>query len=397
MLPEDWSIQTIGELCDFINGHGFKAAEWSDSGLPIIRIQNLNGSKDFNYYSGEPKPEWMVYPGDLLFAWAGTKGVSFGPRIWHGPKGVLNQHIYKVKIKPGVDRGWFYEILQRVTERIEKSAHGFKGTLLHVKKSDIINQPVPVPKKSEQENIASILSAWNQAIEITERLTENSKARKKAIMQALMRGNRRIPGLQGKWQFQKICEIADRVQRKSETKDLPILTISSTSGFLRQDEKYRRYMAGKSVDDYILLDRGEFAYNKGNSKTYQFGCVFPLEEYERALVPHVYVCFKLKQAYHAGFYKYLFESDYLRPQIGALVNTGVRNNGLLNIRPAEFMATKVPVPPYDEQERVARIVEVASKELANRSESVEKLRLQKKALMQQLLTGKRRVNLDSAA
>ncbi len=85
---------TIGDLCEFFNGNGFRPPDWKSSGLPIIRIQNLNGSQSFNYFDGTPEAKWIIEPGDLLFAWAGVKGVSFGPTIWPGPRGVLNQHIF---------------------------------------------------------------------------------------------------------------------------------------------------------------------------------------------------------------------------------------------------------------------------------------------------------------
>ncbi len=71
----------IGQLYSFSSGHGFRKQDWYSGGLPIIRIQNLNDSKEFNYFDGETDPKWMVLAGDLLFAWTGVKGVSFGPKI----------------------------------------------------------------------------------------------------------------------------------------------------------------------------------------------------------------------------------------------------------------------------------------------------------------------------
>ena len=173
-----------------------------------------------------------------------------------------------------------------------------------------------------------------------------------------------------------------------------MLTISSLGGFVRQDEKYSRFMAGKSVENYILLRQGEFAYNKGNSKTYEFGCIFDLESFETGLVPHVYVCFKLKPGLSHRYFKYLFEADYLKPQLGQLVNTGVRNNGLLNIKPSEFMNIKVPVPTLPEQEHIANVLHTASKQITSLEQKLACLKQEKKALMQKLLTGKRRVKID---
>ena len=250
--------------------------------------------------------------------------------------------------------------------------------------------------KAEQKKIAQILSTWDKAITTTEQLLANSQQQKKALMQQLLTGKKRLLDkngvrFSGEWKFQSLSQIAKRVQRKSDGKDHPILTISSLSGFVRQDERYSRYMAGESVKSYILLRKGEFAYNKGNSKTYQYGCVFDLDAYEAGLVPHVYVCFKLNQGLSHRYFKYLFEADYLKPQLGALVNTGVRNNGLLNIKPSEFMETKVPVPILDEQERIADALQYSTDAIKGLEKNLSALRQEKSALMQQLLTGRRRV------
>ena len=396
MVPEGWNTNSVGDLCNFVNGNGFKSSEWAESGLPIIRIQNLNGSEEFNYYLGTPKPQWLVNRGDILFAWAGTKGVSFGAKLWNGPQGVLNQHIFRVVPKKKLDQHWLYLALLKVTQRVEGKAHGFKATLLHVQKSDITEQVIPVPPLSEQKKIAQILSTWDKAITTTEQLLANSQQQKKALMQQLLTGKKRLLDkngvrFSGEWKLQSISQISKRIQRKSDGEDHPILTISSLSGFVRQDERYSRYMAGESVKNYILLKKGEFAYNKGNSKTYEFGCIFDLDSYNSGLVPHVYVCFKLHQGLSHRYFKYLFEADYLKPQLGALVNTGVRNNGLLNIKPAEFMNTKVPVPCFDEQEQIADVLHASSETINKLNLKLDALKQEKKALMQQLLTGKRRV------
>ncbi|HEX7243633.1 MAG TPA: hypothetical protein VF263_25325, partial [Longimicrobiaceae bacterium] len=82
-LPEGWAEATVGELCTLVNGRAFKPAEWSIEGLPIIRIQNLNNPAAlFNYFDGELDPKFEVSSGDLLFAWSGTPGTSFGAHIW---------------------------------------------------------------------------------------------------------------------------------------------------------------------------------------------------------------------------------------------------------------------------------------------------------------------------
>ena len=98
VIPEDWEVKPVGAVCKLINGRGFKPHEWKTSGLPIIRIQNLNGSDDFNYFEGPYAKKLEVESGQLLFAWSGSRGTSFGPHTWNGPLGLLNYHTWKVQV-----------------------------------------------------------------------------------------------------------------------------------------------------------------------------------------------------------------------------------------------------------------------------------------------------------
>lgn len=168
--------------------------------MPIIRIQNLNGSREFNYFNGEADPRWIVEPGELLFAWAGVPGVSFGPTLWNGPRGVLNQHIYRIIARKHIDKKWLHAALQLVTNSIEKKAHGFKSSLLHVHKKDITGHPIGVPSIEEQKAIAAVLSVWDRAIEKTIALIAAKDRLKRGLLQEPLRGKRRIRISKGVWQ-----------------------------------------------------------------------------------------------------------------------------------------------------------------------------------------------------
>jgi type I restriction enzyme S subunit len=157
LTPDKWHTTTLGDVCTLNNGHGFRPSDWDTTGYPIIRIQNVRGSTEFNYFGGEPEPKWLVHPGELLFAWAGVPGVSFGPGIWQGPVGVLNQHIYRVTPNPGVDTYWLYEVLRYLTPLIEKRAHGFKASLLHIKKKEFTSQVVKWPGVDQVKALSAAL------------------------------------------------------------------------------------------------------------------------------------------------------------------------------------------------------------------------------------------------
>jgi type I restriction enzyme S subunit len=192
-IPKGWDVVNLGGLCELINGHGFKQTEWSTKGLPIIRIQNLNDSTTFNYYDKKPEVKWIVEPGTLLFAWAGVKGVSFGPRIWTGKKGLLNQHIFKVIPLETIDSKWFFQLLVLITKKIEARGHGFKKSLLHVKKGDIVNQLIPFPKTLvEQKKIASILTTVDDKLEVLTSRKSEYQTLKKGLSQQLLTGQMRV-------------------------------------------------------------------------------------------------------------------------------------------------------------------------------------------------------------
>ncbi|QHC07815.1 restriction endonuclease subunit S [Aeromonas veronii] len=409
-LPDSWHKSPLGELFKKIvvgyvgnvNDHYCDASR----GVPFYRTLNIRDgyfrhdeirhvTKEFN----DKNKKSQIENDDIVIARVGANlGMVCKVSGLNGMANMANAIIIKNKSAKNASSDFYtYFLLSPYGKsQIYAGAAGGAQGVFNTKLTQEIS--VPVPPLPEQKKIAKILSTWDKAITTTEQLLANSQQQKKALMQQLLTGKKRLLDnngvrFSGEWKFQSISQISKRIQRKSDGEGHPILTISSLSGFVRQDERYSRYMAGESVKNYILLKKGEFAYNKGNSKTYEFGCIFDLDSYKSGLVPHVYVCFKLHQGLSHRYFKYLFEADYLKPQLGALVNTGVRNNGLLNIKPSEFMNAKVPVPCFDEQEQIADVLHASSETINKLQLKLDALKQEKKALMQQLLTGKRRVQL----
>lgn len=95
--------------------------------------------------------------------------------------------------------------------------------------------------------------------------------------------------------------------------------------------------------------------------------------------------------------RHLFAADYLKPQLRALVKTGVRNNGLLNISPDEFLSTTVPLPPADRQTQIAKVLDAASADIDLLKRQLAALRVQKRVVMQKLLTGQWRLPVQEAS
>jgi type I restriction enzyme S subunit len=155
-VPEHWDVMPLKHVAEFVNGAAFQPSEWADEGTPIIRIQNLNGGEEFNFFKGELEDRYIVRNGDLLFGWSGNRGTSFGPFIWEKPGTfALNQHIFRVHSRE-LDIRPLYWLLKAVTAHVEEQAHGIIG-MVHVTKGDLGAIRVPVVSAVEARAIAHFL------------------------------------------------------------------------------------------------------------------------------------------------------------------------------------------------------------------------------------------------
>jgi type I restriction enzyme S subunit len=150
----------IGAVCELFNGRAFKPTDWTVDGFPIVRIQNLNDiSKPFNRFSGQVDSRHLIDSGDLLFAWSGTPGTSFGAHIWNGGPAVLNQHIFRVFPRVGlVGKEYLRYAINAVLGQLIASAHGGAG-LAHVTKPVFEATRIHVPELVIQSSIVAHLDA----------------------------------------------------------------------------------------------------------------------------------------------------------------------------------------------------------------------------------------------
>ncbi|NIA09670.1 MAG: restriction endonuclease subunit S, partial [Nitrospiraceae bacterium] len=190
-IPKEWEVNRLGKICELLNGLAFKPSDWSSTGIPIIRIQNLNQGTEFNYFDGVIPDKYIIPPGTLLFSWSGNRGTSFGPFIWSGPTGVLNQHIFKVIPREGIRLHWFCYSLDDVRQRVEKAAHGGSG-LVHIKRSDLTSYLVATPDEKEQKQIEETISSHDARIRTEEQYRDKLKLQKKGLMHDLLTGKIRV-------------------------------------------------------------------------------------------------------------------------------------------------------------------------------------------------------------
>lgn len=173
-VPENWCWTRIVKLCSLSNGKAFKPTDWSKTGIPIVRIQNLNNPEaEYNLYSGTVEDKFRLCGGELLFAWSGTPGTSFGAHIWWGKEAALNQHIFRVDFdEKYINKVYFKYAINQQLDMLISVAHGGAG-LQHVTKGVFEATPIPIPPFAEQQRIVP-QSYQMQLIPLTGTITNAS-------------------------------------------------------------------------------------------------------------------------------------------------------------------------------------------------------------------------------
>ncbi|WNZ54702.1 restriction endonuclease subunit S [Microbulbifer sp. MKSA007] len=262
--------------------------------------------------------------------------------------------------------------------------------------------PVNLPPLPEKKKIVQILSTWDKAIDTSEKLLANSHQQKKALMQQLLTGKKRLRDkhgvrFSGEWQRHKLDSIFTRVTTKNAGQSTNVVTISGQHGLIRQQEFFKKSVASSTLDGYFLLKKGQFAYNKSYSNGYPMGAIKRLNRYKDGVVTTLYICFELQNSStgNSDYFEHFFESGILNKALSQIAHEGGRANGLLNVKPADFFSLQLLVPSIQEQQKIAATLSSADREIETLQQKLDCLKREKKALMQQLLTGKRQVQVEN--
>ncbi|XOQ37243.1 MAG: Restriction endonuclease subunit S [Lactococcus sp.] len=194
----------------------------------------------------------------------------------------------------------------------------------------------------------------------------------------------RFEGFTDDWEERKLKDVTERVRSNDGRMDLPTLTMSASSGWLDQKDRFSGDISGKEKKNYTLLKKGELSYNHGNSKLAKYGVVFSLTNYEEALVPRVYHSFKALENTSADFIEYMFSTKLPDRELGKLVSSGARMDGLLNINYDDFMNIHISIPNYEEQILMSAFFRKLDETIALHQRKLDLLKEQKKGYLQKM-------------
>lgn len=392
-LPDGWRWVRVGDVSNLVNGDAYKPHEWSTSGVPIIRIQNLNDeSKPYNYWSGSLNNRVKVKTGDVLLAWSGTPGTSFGTHLWQRGEGVLNQHIFRVDLKNNnIVPTWFvYATNHRLHILIDK-AHGGVG-LRHVTKGEVEKLEIPLPPVNEQKRLANVL---------TEQMTAVARAR--AAAEAQLKAAKDLPAAylrtvfddsesQG-WQFVKVGDISSliidgpHVTPMYVPKGVPFVTVRNIVN-RRVDLSQLSYITETDHAEFARrgkAEKGDILYTKDG--TLGIPCVVDIDE-EFSFFVSVALIKLIRERADSRFVAYALESPMVLKQVELLgAGAGLKHMVLRSIR-----ALEIPLPPMPEQRKIADTLneqmlkaEQTKKILKDQLDSINKLPA---ALLRQAFSGK---------
>jgi len=413
-FPSEWRIVSVGDVVSGLKSGLSRKLSPSDIGLPVLRSNNLmnGGGVDYTdikyWYVDDPQgaktENYVLRDDDLLINFINSISAIGKASIYSNLLGrdviyTTNIMCLRVKRKSIIPQYFLYltqtQEYDKYIQAITKPAVN-QASFTTV---DFKHWEFPLPPLPEQRKIAQILGTWDEAIATTEKLIAALERRKQGLMQRLLivpqhktTPINRLPGFQEKWVRKPLGEVFQRVTRKNGIGNQNVLTASAQHGLVSQTDYFNRKVASDNLDNYYLLMKSEFAYNKSSSDGYPFGAIKQLEGYEAGVLSTLYICFQLADESCDGtFYKHFFEAGGMNRGIYSIAQEGARNHGLLNIGLSDFFGLEVPVPSWAEQIKLAEFFELQNKQIEVAKRQLRQVQEQKKGLMQRLLTGQVRV------
>jgi len=398
-IPETWSVNRLGDLCDKIQDGNYggsypKKEEFQPEGVPFLTSKAIGKSGELNNnkidFITEEKhlilKKAHLKLNDILFT---NRGASVGAI------GIVDESISNGNIGPQltllrpnkniIQFLFLFQVMKShlVQRQIKTQDSGSAMNFFGIK--DTKNFKIPLPPLKEQQKIAQILSQWDKAIETTQTLIEKLQVRKKGLMQELLTGKKRLPGFSEEWKILRGDELFASISNKKHDGEFEVLSATQDKGVIPRSEtgigiKYDK----KSLGNYKKLDIGDFVISL---RSFQGGIEY--SNYE-GLVSPAYTVLREKLPIAKKFYQEYMKTENFINRLNSIIY-GIRDGKQISYK--EFGSLKFEYPPLKEQKAISKIISLADTEIEERKAYLLKLREQKKGLMQQLLTGKKRVKL----
>ncbi len=375
IIPEDWDVVKVGEVCDCIVP-GRNKPENFDGDIPWVTTPDIMGkyisdTKSQLYISAEEAKKVgskIIPKNSVIMSCVGELGLLSIVKN----EIVINQQLHAFLPSSKIQTEFLHYALN--TQKKYMDSVATKTAVPYMNKDNCNSIPVPLPPLKEQEKIAEILTTWDEAITKQTELLEAKELQKKALMQKLLSGEVRFSGFSDEWHFYKLGYLLDYEQPTNylvndtnydDSFNTPVLTAGKTFilGYTNEtDGIYKEQLPVIIFDDFTTATQFVNFPFKAKSSAMKI-----LKS--KGNLGNIKVIFELMQTikYQADDHKRYWISEY--------------------------QDLEIKLPSLPEQQKIAEVLSLADDEINLLKNELEELKLQKKALMQKLLTGQVRVKV----
>lgn len=384
IIPEDWEVKPVGDAFNICN----------NLRLPISQDERKKIQGVYPYY-GPTKIQGYIdnYRIEGKYALIGEDGDHFlkwkelQMTLLVEGKFNVNNHAHIIQGVENLTEWFFYYFNHKeLTPYLTRQGAGrYKLTKDALSKIPCLLAPV-----DEQQKIVEILFTWDNTIEKITALIAQKELFKKALMQQLLSGKKRLSEYKTEWSYVRFKEIYSKIKEKAGDRKLMVLSVTK-SGIVSQAEYFNKEIASEDTSPYLVMKKGDMVLSGLN---FWMGSIDVLTEYESGMVSPAYKVFEIvNKNISPEFMKYFVRSNLM---LQALIGASVIGASIVrrNMDRETLEEWSFHLPDYNEQKAIAKVLQGADDELKLLKKKLEQLKEQKKGLMQQLLTGKIRVKID---
>ena len=417
--PLSWDEVVLGDIATYYGGlTGKTKDDFGGDGKPFVPYSNVfaNAALDPDSLDrvalGVGETQKRVQYGDILITGSSEtlQEAGMSSVVLHDPGELyLNSFCFGVRVtSPGILDPEFAQYLFRSQNVRRGIVHFAQGTTrFNLSKRELMKLRLTLPSIPEQREIARVLGAWNRALADLDALLDAKRERARGLAQRLLAGQARQPefvqspeaqpsrigDLPADWQYVRIGDVAEEVKRRNKRgEDLPVLSCTKYDGLVDSLSYFGKQVFGDDTSSYRVVSRGEFAYATNHIEE---GSIGYQDIYPAGLVSPIYTVFKTSERVDDGFLYRLVKSETYRQLFEAWTNSSVDRRG--SLRWKDFSLIRIPLPSVKEQRQIAAVLDAAEAEIGALSDQRDALAIQKKGLMQRLLTGEIRVPASSLA
>lgn len=397
-----WPTKALGKISKIQSGgtpDRKNKSYWSNGHIPWVttaevKFRTIIETNEKITAAGLTNSSAKIFPkGAILLALYG-QGKTRGQVGLLGIDAATNQACAAIQAKPEVDSGYLYEFLKGSYSAIRNLSN--TGGQENLSATIISEIQVPLPPLPEQRKIAEILRTWDLGVEKLEALRAANLRRRIWMRSHMFTGRARLPGFSGDWREVTLGEVLTEHGLQGTGAE-EVFSVSVHKGLVNQIEHLGRSFAAAETSHYNRVLPGDIVYTKSPTGDFPLGIIKQSKISQEVIVSPLYGVFTPATRELGVILDALFESplavrNYLHP----LVQKGAKNTIAITNRRFLEGRLRLPMDPA-EQAAIAAVIDVSQAELNAIVSEIDLLTRQKRGLMQKLLTGEWRVQVEEAA